>query len=207
MFSPDGYPDGVAAVLLIKFANKEAEHIKLTNILFNLYRYVCIHVLYIYIYTHTVCMHVCLYMCILYTCISLNFLDSWTWEFGLFPKLNPAGKAILRFRIRFASSRRSPRCSVSREPTCAIATNGLIQSRKIAYNVAASNLWGSFEPHVWNCLWTPSLGCLQASIVVMNQNSPIPAGLILMLLGPQGTGWYEKNVFFNSQCKSAEDVQ
>ena len=61
MFSPDGYPDGVAAVLLIKFANKEAEHIKLTNILFNLYRYVCIHVLYIYTHTLYVCMFV--YIC------------------------------------------------------------------------------------------------------------------------------------------------
>ena len=62
MFSPDGCPDGVAAVLLIKFANQEAEHIKLTNILFNLYRYVCIHVFYIYIYTHTLCMYACLSM-------------------------------------------------------------------------------------------------------------------------------------------------
>ena len=62
MFSPDGCPDGVAAVLLIKFANQEAEHIKLTNILFNLYRYVCIHVFYIYIYTHTHTVYVCMFV-------------------------------------------------------------------------------------------------------------------------------------------------
>ena len=70
MSSPDGYPDGVAAVLLIKFANQEAEHIKLTNILFNLYRYVCIHVL--YTYTHTHCMYTCL--CIYVHTVHLHFI-------------------------------------------------------------------------------------------------------------------------------------
>ena len=55
MSSPDGYPDGVAAVLLIKFANQEAEHINLTNILFNLHRYVYIYMYsYIHIYTHCI---------------------------------------------------------------------------------------------------------------------------------------------------------